>query len=79
VGSWATQQLSFWLESNSNSFVPLVDLKFLFDPEKKATPTTEWGKYWARHKDIPHFVQLSQCPLDESLNLFTLSPEGTLQ
>eukprot|EP01126_Amoeba_proteus_P041505 TRINITY_DN4468_c0_g1_i3.p1 TRINITY_DN4468_c0_g1~~TRINITY_DN4468_c0_g1_i3.p1 ORF type:complete len:400 (-),score=81.02 TRINITY_DN4468_c0_g1_i3:605-1753(-) len=78
VRNWASQQMDFWLESNTNSFLPLLSLKWLFD-EKKSQPTTEFARYWAKHQEFPHFVRLVCCPLEESLKLFTLSSDAGLR
>jgi len=37
------------------------------------TGASEWAKYWVTYQE--HFVQVSACPLDESLKLITL-PKG---
>eukprot|EP01126_Amoeba_proteus_P057125 TRINITY_DN7248_c0_g2_i1.p1 TRINITY_DN7248_c0_g2~~TRINITY_DN7248_c0_g2_i1.p1 ORF type:complete len:1107 (+),score=252.97 TRINITY_DN7248_c0_g2_i1:576-3896(+) len=78
VSLWALQQLDCWLESNTNSFLPLLSLKWLYDPEKKMIPTTDFSRYWAKHPDS-YFIRLVCFPLEEGLKLFTLSADAGLR
>eukprot|EP01126_Amoeba_proteus_P045252 TRINITY_DN5057_c0_g1_i6.p1 TRINITY_DN5057_c0_g1~~TRINITY_DN5057_c0_g1_i6.p1 ORF type:complete len:374 (-),score=57.55 TRINITY_DN5057_c0_g1_i6:207-1328(-) len=79
VNSWNSKQFLFWLEMNSNDFLPLSDLQYLFSGNSKTSVTElDFGRYWARNTAINNFVRLVASPLDVGITLLTLGKDADL-
>eukprot|EP01126_Amoeba_proteus_P028784 TRINITY_DN28361_c0_g1_i1.p1 TRINITY_DN28361_c0_g1~~TRINITY_DN28361_c0_g1_i1.p1 ORF type:complete len:120 (-),score=13.44 TRINITY_DN28361_c0_g1_i1:27-386(-) len=75
------KQFQFWLEMNSNSYLPIVELQYLFesDSEKTTSNDTGFGKYWTRHPTFNNCVKLFESPLSIGITLLTLGKDADIR